>query len=175
LPVSIAVVAPSICSLPLGEAFRKKARAGLVTAVVVTGNSDGSLRLTQSHVVTASGFVTTLIRLPLMWRIGLIGLVTSAKGVEGGVHAVKIFQRHVGSDVHPAQQILKEAGPRSAIVLVRSKDPDTGQAFVEAAEANASRYWHGSLTELLDALDPGTTDDWVRTALGQRPSTDRRD
>jgi len=158
----------------LGRGFRKKARAGRVTAVVVSRNSDGSLRLTQSHVVTASGLVTTLIRLPLMWRIGLIGLFTSAKGVEGGVHAVKIFQGHVGSDAHPAQQILKEAGPHSAIVLVRSKDPDTWQAVVEAAEANANRYWNGSLTELLHALDPGTTDDWIRTALGQPPSTDGR-
>ena len=158
----------------LGRGFRKKARAGRVTAVVVSGNSDGSLRLTQSHVVTASGFVVTLIRLPLMWRIGLIGVVTSAKGVEGGVHALKIFQGHVGSDVHAVQQILKEAGPHSAIVLVRSKDPDTGQAVVEAAEANASRCWDGSITESLDALDPGTTDDWVRTALGQPHGTDGR-
>jgi uncharacterized membrane protein len=155
----------------LGRSFRKKARAGQVTAVVVSRNSDGSLRLTQSHVVTASGFVAALIRLPLMWRIGLIGLVTSAKGMKEGVHAVQIFQRHVGSDVHPAQQILNEAGPRSAIVLVRSRDA-AGQAVVEAAKANAIRYWDGSLTELLDALDPGTTDDWIRTALGQPPSTD---
>lgn len=74
--------------------------------------------------------------------------------------------------MHPAQQILKEAGPSSAIVLVRSKDPDTGQAVVAAAQANASRCWEGSLTELLDSLDPGTTDDWVRTALGQPSNTD---
>ena len=105
---------------------------------------------------------------------GLLGLFSSAKGVKGGVHAVEMHQRHVGSDVHPAQQILKEAGPRSAIVLVRSKDADTGQAVAEAAETNASRCWNGSLAELLDALDPGTTDDWVRTAVGQPPSTDGR-
>jgi hypothetical protein len=158
----------------LGPGFRKKARAGQVTAVVVSGNPDGSLHVTQSHVVTASGFVSTLIRLPLMWRIGLIGLLTSAKGVKGGVHALAMHQRHVGSDAHPAQKILKEAGPHSALVLVRSQDPDTAHAVAEAAEANTSRYWDGSLTQLLNALDPGTTDEWVRTALGQPPSKDGR-
>ena len=39
----------------LGRAFRKQARKGHVTAFVISGNKDGSLKLTQSRVVTAEG------------------------------------------------------------------------------------------------------------------------
>lgn len=40
----------------LGREFRKNARAGRVTAVVVRGNPDGSLTVTQSRVGSCSLF-----------------------------------------------------------------------------------------------------------------------
>jgi uncharacterized membrane protein len=43
----------------LGRGFRKKARQDGTTAVVVRGNADGSLKLTQSRVLTASGWMAT--------------------------------------------------------------------------------------------------------------------
>ncbi len=39
----------------LGRGFRKKARKGGTTAVVVRGNPDGSLKVTESRVLSAGG------------------------------------------------------------------------------------------------------------------------
>src|SRR5271165_6338573 len=47
--------------LSLGRGFRKKARKGGAAAFVVDGNKDGSLKLTQSRVLTASGFVAAIL------------------------------------------------------------------------------------------------------------------
>jgi len=55
----------------LGRGFRKKHRKGHVRALVISGNKDGSLEVTQSRVLTAGGFVYTLIRIPLSVAIGL--------------------------------------------------------------------------------------------------------
>ena len=52
----------------LGRGFRKKARKGGATGVVVRGNPDGSLKLTQSRVLTASDFTSTLILSPCHGR-----------------------------------------------------------------------------------------------------------
>jgi hypothetical protein len=41
----------------LGRGFRKKHRKGHATALVISGNKDGSLEVTQSRVLTAGGFV----------------------------------------------------------------------------------------------------------------------
>jgi hypothetical protein len=43
----------------LGREFRKKARMGLVAAFVVSTNPDGSLKLTQSRVITAGSVAST--------------------------------------------------------------------------------------------------------------------
>ena len=40
------------CLASLGRGFRKQARKGHVTAFVISANKDGSLKLTQSRVVT---------------------------------------------------------------------------------------------------------------------------
>lgn len=158
----------------LGGGFRRQARAGRVLAVVVSENADGSLQVTQSRAVTASGFVGTLLRLSLVWVIGLLGLFSAAQGVKGGVRAADLHQGRVGSDELRAHELLGESGPHSALVLVRGKEPDTREAVVAAQAAKANRYWDGSLSEFLTALDPGPAHDWVRTALGESPPvTDR--
>ena len=43
----------------LGRGFRKMHRKGHATALVMSGNEDGSLSITQSRVVSASGVVYT--------------------------------------------------------------------------------------------------------------------
>jgi hypothetical protein len=50
----------------LGRGFRTKARKGGTTAVVVRGNPDGSLKVTESRVLSASDFMSTLIHLAVM-------------------------------------------------------------------------------------------------------------
>jgi hypothetical protein len=157
----------------LGRGFRKKARKSGTTAVVVRGNTDGSLKVKQSRVLTASDFASTLISLSVSWTVGLIGLGATLKGAKSQAHAAHVHKRHVGSDAHRTHKILAEAGPNAAIALVRCKDQETRQMVAAAAADSARASWDGSLTEFLAALDPGSTDDWVRAALGEPSSTNR--
>jgi hypothetical protein len=154
----------------LGRGFRKKARKGGTTAVVVRGNTDGSLTLTQSRVVTASSFVSVLIRISLAWLAGLLGLFSMLKGAKGEVHAVHVREGHVGSGEHRAHEILAGAGPHAAIVLVRCEDQKTRQLVAAAAADRAKDSWDGSLTKFLAGLDPGSDHDWVRAAVGKPPT-----
>jgi len=157
----------------LGRDFRKHAHKAGTTAVVVTGNADGSLKLTQSRVLTASGIANAMIRASLASMVGFTGLYSTTKGVQGGVHAAKVRKGHVGADEHQAHRILAQAGPRAAIVLVRCTDQQTRQAVAAAAAGRASDSWDGSLTEFLAQLDPGSSHDWVRTAVGKPSGTHR--
>ena len=130
--------------------------------------------VTQSRAVTASGFIGTLLRLSMVWIIGLLGLFSAAKGVKGGARAAGLHQGHAGADELRAHELLGETGPHSALVLVRGQESETRTAVVAALAAKASRYWDGSLSEFLVALDPGSAHDWIRTALGESPrGTDR--
>jgi hypothetical protein len=54
----------------LARGFRKKARKDGTTALVITSNDDGSLKATQSHVLTASAFASTLVGVSLAWTVG---------------------------------------------------------------------------------------------------------
>jgi hypothetical protein len=105
--------------------------------------------------------------------IGFMGLVSMMKGAKGAVHAAHVHQGHVGSGAQRAHEILAEAGPYAAIVLVRCEDQQTRQMVASAAAAKAKGSWDGSLTEFLAALDPGSTHDWVRAAVGEPPGTNR--
>jgi hypothetical protein len=156
----------------LGGEFRRKARKGGTTAVVVRGNTDGSLKLTQSRVLTASSMVSALMHISLSWLIGFMGLFSMLKGTEGGVHAARVRKGHVGSGER-AREILAEVGPHAAMVLVRCEDQKTRQLVAAAAADQAKGSWDGSLTEFLAALDPGSVHDWVRAAVG-KPSRANR-
>ena len=122
----------------LGRGFRTKARKGGATAVVVRGNPDGSLKVTESRVLEAGDLVSVLMRLPLSWMVGFMGLFSAFKGAKSEARAAHVRKGHAGSDEHRAHQILADAGPHAAIVLVRCKDPDTRQ-MVAAAAADSAR------------------------------------
>jgi hypothetical protein len=157
----------------LGRGFRRKARKGGTTAVVARGNPDGSLKVTESQVLTASDFAATLIRLSLSWTVGFLGLIPTLKGAKSQAHAAHVRKGHVGSDDHQAHKILAEAGPHAAIALVRCEDGETRQMVAAAAADSARDSWDGSLTEFLADLDPGSAHDWVRAAVGESSSTNR--
>jgi hypothetical protein len=157
----------------LGREFRKKARKRQVGAFVVSGNTDGSLKLTQSRVVTGSNVGSALIRLPISLTVGLMGLVSMLKGAKSGGHAVRVRQAHVGSDGQAAHAILAKAGPDAAIALVCCNDRETRHTVAARAADQASDSWDGSRTEFLAALDPGSKHDWVRAALGEPSSVNR--
>ena len=64
----------------LGRGFRKKARKGQVAAFIVRGNKDGSLKLTQSRVLTVRGLESALIHASLSWTVGFMGLRSQSEG-----------------------------------------------------------------------------------------------
>jgi hypothetical protein len=157
----------------LGRAFRQKAHAGDATALVISGNADGSLKLTQSRVVTASGVGAAVVGVSAAMMAGLVGTMSALKGAKSVSHAAHRRASHVGSDSHRAQAILAEVGPRGAIALLRCKDPEIREAAVTRAADRASSSWDGSLTEFVAALDPGEKHDWLRAALDEPSSANR--
>jgi hypothetical protein len=150
----------------LGREFRRTARKGHVSAFVVSENSDKSMNLRQSHVVTASELSAVLIHLSLSWTVGFMGIVSGIKGVRGSVHAVHEHKGHVGADEHPAHAILAKAGSHGAAALVTCQDETMSQKVNDGAAKSAVEHWNGSLPEFLDQLEPSPKDDWVRHALG---------
>jgi uncharacterized membrane protein len=154
----------------LGRGFRKKARKGDHAAFVITGNADGSLKLTQSRVVTASGLASALAGFTAAILAGLIGIVGALKGAKAEVHALRVHESHVGSDEQHAHAILAQAGPNAAIALVCCQDRETREMVAARAADPASYSWDGSRTEFLAGLDPGPKHDWVREALGEPSS-----
>ena len=154
----------------LGREFRQKAHSGDAAALVISGNADGSLKLTQSRVVTASGVGAAVVGVSAAMMAGLVGTLSALKGAKTVTHAAHRRASHVGSDAQRAQAILAEVGPRAAIALLRCKDPEIREAAVGRAADRATSSWDGSLTEFLAALDPGDKHDWVRAALDEPSS-----
>ena len=154
----------------LRRGFRKKHRKGHATALVISGNKDGSLKLTQSRVLTASGFVYTLIRIPLSVTIGFTGMLSTLGGAKGAVHEVRERQSHVGSDEQAVHALLARVGPDAALVLVCCDDEEMRQAVVARAADRGSESWDGSRSKFLAVLDPGSQHDWLRAAV-EEPAT----
>jgi hypothetical protein len=157
----------------LKRGFRKKARKGEVAAFVVSGNTDGSLKLTQSRVVTAGNVGSALIHVSASMMVGLMGLGSMLKGAKRGGHAVHVHKAHVGSDDHAAHAILAKAGPDAAVALICCKDEETRHTVTARFAERSSYSWDGPRTEFLADLDPGSKHDWVRTALGEPSSVKR--
>lgn len=140
---------------------------------MVRGNPDGSLKVTESRVLSAGDFIYTVARVFLSWAVGFMGLLATLKGAKEEVHAARERRGHARSDEHQVHEILAEAGPHAAMALVRCEDQQTRQMVVAAAAGNARDSWDGPLTEFLAALDPGTAHDWVRAAVSE-PSSMKR-
>ena len=154
----------------LGRDFREKARKGRVAVLVVSGNKDGSLEVTRSRVLTASGWVAMLMRVSLSVLVGFSGLVSTLKLGRAGGRAVRTREGHVGSDDERAHAILAEAGPNAALALVTCKEDRIRQAVVAEATERAINEWDGSRSEFLADPDPGPKHDWVRKSLGEHTS-----
>lgn len=150
----------------LGGEFRRNARKGGARVAVVRANADGSLKVTDSRVLEAGDFTASVMRVSLSWVIGFLGMFSMFKGARTGASDAKERKGHVGSEEHRAHEILADAGPQAAVVLVRCKDQQTRQ-LVAAAADNAKASWDGPLTVFLASLDPGPAHDWVREAVGE--------
>jgi len=151
----------------LGRGFRKKARKGRTSALIVSANRDGSLRLTQSRVLTGGDLASAVIHVSAAIMLGFTGIRSSLKGARRGAHAAHVRSAHVGSDEHRAHEILAEAGPNAALVLIHSSDDEVAHDAGSRVADRARYSWHGQLPEFLDDLNPGAEHDWVRAALGE--------
>lgn len=151
----------------LRRRFREKHHKRHATALVISGNKDGSLRLSQSRVLTANGFAYTLIRISLSWTVGFIGITSMLRGGKSAVRTGRVRQSHVGSDEQAVHALLAQVGPDAVVVLVCCDDQEMRQAVVARAADRASQSWHGSRAQFLAGLDPGSQHDWVRTAIGE--------
>jgi len=151
----------------LGRGFRQKHRKGHAEALVVTANKDGSLKITQSRALSASGFLYTVMRIGVSVLIGFLGMLGALQGAKGSVKEAHHRGAHVGSDDQRAHELLAGIGPDAAIVLVTGDDNETRQAVAAKATDQASESWDLSRTEFLGALHPGSEHDWVRAAVGE--------
>ena len=152
----------------LGRAFRTRARKGSTTAFVISGNKDGSLKITQSRVLSGGDMSAALIRVASV-AVGFAGILGAFKGVRREVEAGRKRHSHVGFDEQRAHEILSEAGPHAALALIRCEDEEMQQAAAARARERAADSWDGPLQDFLSGLDPSSKHDWVRTALGVPP------
>jgi len=155
----------------LSHDFRHTARSGHAAAFVVTRNRDGSFRLVQSRVLTASGLVATAIRLTAAILAGFMGSLSALRGAKGYTHAVRERQSHVGREDERLAELLDQLGPHAACVVLVCTDAHTGQEVAARASERASDSAHYSRTEFLALLDQqGNNYDWIRSAVAQ-PAT----
>ena len=157
----------------LGRGFRQKHRKGHAEALVVTANKDGSLKITQSRVLSASGFLYTVMRIGLSVLIGFMGIFSALRGGRGSVKEARHREGHVGSDERRAHELLAGIGPDAAFVLVTGDDQETRQAVAAHATDQASERWDGARAQFLAGLDPGPRHDFLRAALHEPTSADR--
>ena len=150
----------------LGRGFRKQARTGTVDAFVVSRNRDGSLKLTESRVLSAGDLLSTLIHVFLSISVGFMGLFSSAKGAKQVGHAAHERHGHVSSDDR-VDAFLAVGGTSGAIAMVCCEDLKTRQLVAKHASEHANATWDGPRSEFLAALDPGSRHDWVRSTLGE--------
>jgi hypothetical protein len=136
-------------------------------ALVISANKDGSLKLTQSRVLSAGNFVYTLTRVSLSVSIGFTGTISTLKGAKGGAHEVRERGSRVGSEEKAAHEILAKVGPNAALALIWCDDQETRQAAVGQAAERPDDSWDGSRAEFLADLDPGSRHDWLRAAIGE--------
>jgi hypothetical protein len=156
----------------LGRGFREEHRKRHATALLVSGNEDGSLKLTQSRVPSARDVVYTGMRISLSVAMGFMGMISSLRGARGGIKEVRERESHVGADEQKAHAILARAGRDAALVLVACDDHETRLAVVAKAADHAGESWDFSRTDFRADLDPGPKHDWVRSALGEPSRTD---
>jgi hypothetical protein len=156
----------------LGRKFRRTARKGHAEALIISGNTDGSLKLTQSRVASGSALVAAGIGVTVATMAGFIGIRSAFKGAKAEMHAVGERQSHTGMSAERAHELIAEAGPHGALALVRCKDEETRQIVAAHAAESARDSWNGSFEEFLARVDPGEYD-WLRTALGRPSSTNR--
>ncbi len=152
----------------LGHDLRHKARKGDVTAFVISRHHDGSFKLVQSRVVTASGIAAAAVGFTTATMAGLLGAGSVLRGAKTVTGSARERQSHVRQDSQRLTEILDEVGGRSAVLIVVCMDDETAQMVAARAAERGSHSWHVPLAEFVAALDRlGENYDWVRPAVAE--------
>jgi len=152
----------------LGHSFRHKARRGGASAFVVTRNPDGSFKLVQSRVLTASGVVAMAMFFMADIMVGLLGIGAARKGVKASRQRAHERQSGVGRDAHRLAEVFDELGPHAACVLFHCTDEETAQVVATRADERGDRSSHYARTDFLAMLDRlGSEYDWIRPAVAE--------
>jgi hypothetical protein len=153
----------------LGHGFRHKARHGSANASVVTRSSpDGSFKLAQSRVITASGVVATATTFTAEIMVGLVGIGVTRRGAKAARHRAHQRQSGVGREAHQLAEVFDQLGPHGACLIFHCTDEQTAQTVARRADERGDRSSHHSRTEFLALLDRlGSDYDWIRPAVDQ--------
>jgi hypothetical protein len=80
---------------------------------VVSRNEDGSLKLTQSRALSATGVVYTGMRISMSVAMGFMGMLSSLRGAKGGIKEARERESQVGADEQKAHAIFAPLGEPS--------------------------------------------------------------
>jgi uncharacterized membrane protein len=150
----------------LGRSFRREARAGNVAAFVVTRKGDGSFKLVQSRVVTASGVVGATMTFTAATLAGFMGAGSALRGAKAVGHGARERQTGVGGDDDQLAAVFDQLGPHAAYVLFVCTDDRSVQAVVTRAGESGSHTSQHSQAEVLALLDRlGSDYDWIRPSV----------
>jgi len=159
----------------LGHGFRHQARKGGAAAVVVTRDPDGSFRLVQSRVVTATGVVATASTWTAMIMVGLIGIGPAIRGAKAAHHRAHQRQSGVGHDADRLAAVFDQLGPHGACVLFHCTDEEMAQAVAKRADERGNHSSHYQQIDFLAMLDRlGTEYDWIRPAVAEPAPTAKK-
>jgi len=165
-PASRADVLRNAWSASLGHSFRHQALNGRAAAFVVTRDLDGSFRLIQSRVVTATGVVVNMSMFAAIVMAGLIGIGPAIRGVKAAGHRAHQRQSGVGRNADRLAEVFDQLGPHGACVLLYCEDEETAQAVAKRADERGDHSSHYARTEFLALLDRlGNNYDWIRPAV----------
>jgi voltage-gated potassium channel len=152
----------------LGHSFRHQARKERAAAHVITRNPDGSFRLVQSRVLTATGVVANLSKFAAIVAAGFMGIGRAIKNVTVAGHRAHQRQSGVGEDADRLAKMFDKLGPQGACVLLVFTDEVAAQAAAARADERGDESSHYARTEFLALLDRlGTAYDWIRPAVAE--------
>jgi hypothetical protein len=159
----------------LSHDFRRKARRGKAAAFVVTHNRDGSFKLVQSRVLTASGISATAIKVTASRLAGFMGARSALRGAKGVTHTARKRDSHLQREDQRLAESLDPLGPHAACVLIVCTDEPTSQAVAARASERGTDSALYSRSEFLAFVDrEGDDYDWVRAAVAEPAAKARK-
>jgi hypothetical protein len=142
--------------------------------MIVTLNRDGSFKLVESRVISASGLAAAGIGVSAAVLAGFMGARSMFQGAKSEVGAARARSGHVDVEAEKVRALLGESGSSGAVLIVRTADQPTAEIVEARAAERATDHWRGPSADLLATLDRlGRDYDWLRPAVGEPPQKKR--